>query len=83
MIEMICPQCNALTELKVQCSVCQNDCEDKGRAMDYDENYSPYMDYELSALTDGLTKNNSNLFCAHLYYCKHCNDSVIKLIEKI
>jgi hypothetical protein len=82
-MEPICPQCNALTNLKVQCPLCQNDCDDKGRAMDYDDNYSPYLDYELSALTDGLTKNNSILYCSHLYYCQNCNEGVMKVIKKI
>lgn len=79
----ICPLCNGLEHDKVICPVCGNQCDDKGRAIDYEDNYSPYLDYDISAKSDGLTEANSTTYCSHMFNCPDCNEGFIKIIKKI
>ena len=79
----ICPLCNGIEHYKLSCPICENHCEDKGRAVDYDDKYSPYLDYDVSAKVDGLTEQNSNQYCTHMFNCPDCNEGFLKIIEKI
>lgn len=78
----ICPLCNGINQFKVMCPVCENNCEDKGREIDYADQYSPYLDYDISAKSDGLTTENSNQYCTHMFYCPDCNEGFLKIINK-
>ncbi len=82
-MEGICPLCNGIEQLKVICPICENQCDDQGRAIDYEDKYSPYMDYDISAKSDGLTTENSNQYCTHMFNCPDCNEGLLKIINKI
>lgn len=57
--------------------------QDYGKTVDYIDDYSAYMDQELLSAVDGLTHNNSQEYCNHVFYCGVCNvetEVVVKLV---
>jgi len=67
-MELVCPLCNGLYEIKVICPICQNNMEDKGPIVNYLDNYSPYLLDEITSKVDGV----SSYKCVHLFKCSRC-----------
>ncbi|WDV47282.1 hypothetical protein PV797_06135 [Clostridiaceae bacterium M8S5] len=76
---MICPMCNGVKELVVNCDVCGRKMIDKGRVVDYMDNYSPYLSSSITELVDGASCEE----CMHLFTCKSCNIDKQVAINKI
>ncbi len=79
----ICPFCNALESQTYSCRVCTNVLQDYGKVVDYTDAYSAYMDQDLLTAVDGLTRENSEQYCVHVFYCGTCGtqtELTVKLI---
>ncbi|WP_409274223.1 hypothetical protein V1499_04785 [Neobacillus sp. SCS-31] len=78
----VCPVCNGLKKVDVNCENCSNLMEEKGRYMDYFDDYSPYMPIDQMKLEDGIPDDLKNRQCPHLYRCPACGtDSIILIGE--
>jgi hypothetical protein len=56
--------------------------EDKGKLMDFYDDYSPYMEIDLMKMEDGYPDTYSGNKCPHLYRCPNClEDNVIFIKE--
>jgi len=79
-MNLICPLCNGLMEVKdVKCEFCNNVMVDKGRLTDYLDDYSPYLEMNITELVDGGPNN----VCVHLFKCEKCNTDKRIAIDKI
>jgi len=77
----ICPICNGLVELRSTCKECGKQVEDKGRIMDYYDDYSAYMPIDQMKLENGY-QDYSNHLCPHLVYCTSCNKEEVLFIQE-
>ena len=77
----ICPICNGLVELRSPCKECGKQVEDKGRIMDYYDDYSAYMPIDQMKLENGY-QDYSNHLCPHLVYCTSCNKEEVLFIQE-
>lgn len=83
MMMAICPLCNALDAQTYSCPTCASLLQDYGKIVDYLDTYSAYLDQDLLLQVDGLTQNNSQQHCVHVFYCAACNtetDITVKLV---
>lgn len=78
----ICPVCNGLKTLQMNCRNCQNRLVDYGRMMDYYDDYSPYMSIDLMKLEDGYPDTYKEHKCPHLYHCPQCQHDEVILIKE-
>lgn len=78
----ICPICNGFEEIQTYCPSCGNKLEDKGRLMDYFDDYSAYMPIDQMKLEDGYVDDNQNHKCPHLLYCSSCGADHVTLINE-
>lgn len=78
----ICPICNGISDLEVYCKNCNYVMEEKGRLMDFYDDYSAYMEIDQLKLEDGYPTTYSNKQCPHLYYCNHCENEQVVLIKE-
>lgn len=79
----MCPVCNGLNSLEVECPSCQNQMNDNGRLLDYFDDYSAYLDIEGMKLIDGIADDQKNQQCPHVYYCLNCEAEKTVLIDEI
>lgn len=70
-MDKICPICNGLTELQVQCPECGQEMIDNGSFANYLGPYSPYQDQEILELNNGIECRGPDP-CVHLLTCKNC-----------
>ncbi|MGM9986054.1 MAG: hypothetical protein ACI35O_02390 [Bacillaceae bacterium] len=75
----ICPKCNGLQTTTYRCETCSSIMDDCGRAVDYYDDYSPYLDEAITNKVDGLTSEEDEHVCKHLFYCQTCQKE--KLID--
>ncbi|WP_416828639.1 hypothetical protein [Ectobacillus polymachus] len=68
----ICPFCNGLDTVQLQCSFCGNILLDYGKSMDYFDTYSPYEPQEVVECVDGLSHEDNEIYCMHILYCQTC-----------
>ena len=78
----ICPICNGLREVSLQCKQCGQQMLDSGRLMDFYDDYSPYMEIDLMKMEDGYSDTNSGHKCAHLYTCPACQKDEVIFIKE-
>lgn len=78
----ICPLCNGLRAIKIICERCGNEMNDRGKVMDYYDDYSPYMDIDVMKMEDGYPDTYSQHKCPHLYSCLNCLKDEIILIKE-
>ncbi|PED72338.1 hypothetical protein CN680_07790 [Bacillus pseudomycoides] len=79
----ICPLCNALEAQVYSCQSCLNVLQDYGKVVDYTDAYSAYMDQDLLIEVDGLTGEDSQQYCVHVFYCGTCGtqtELTVKLV---
>jgi hypothetical protein len=60
-MDKVCPVCNGLQPIMVQCPQCGETMEDGGPVQDYGDPYAPYMDFGVET------------YCVHLLYCPACH----------
>ncbi len=66
----------------MKCKKCGSVMMEKGRIMDYYDDYSAYMDIELMKMEDGFPESFKHHQCPHLYSCPNClTDEVILIME--
>lgn len=78
----ICPVCNGFKTLQLTCQDCEGRLHDRGRIMDYYDDYSPYMDIDLMKMEDGYTDSYRDHKCPHLYQCSNCQNQKVILITE-
>lgn len=79
----MCPVCNGLTEIPQSCPNCANSMEECGKTVDYLDDYSAYMDQQLLEKVDGLSHEESNRYCLHLYHCAACERDFSLKVQQI
>lgn len=78
----ICPVCNGFQQLKLSCQACSQTIEDKGRIMDYFDDYSPYVQIDQMKLEDGYPDDYERQLCPHFLKCSHCGYETIYFIKE-
>nr|WP_295973446.1 hypothetical protein [uncultured Bacillus sp.] len=78
----ICPVCNGLKQLKLNCPSCNSSFEDMGRMMDYFDDYSPYMQIDQLKLEDGFPDDAKKGLCPHFLRCSHCGYEITYFIKE-
>ncbi|HLT56330.1 MAG TPA: hypothetical protein VK057_09525 [Bacillota bacterium] len=78
----VCPLCNGLETIRIQCPQCQSPMEDQGKITDYFDDYSPYLDIEIMKVTDGNPRSLEEHQCLHYFYCSRCKYEEIKGIQE-
>lgn len=78
----VCPVCNGLKKLELNCVDCNGLMEEKGRYQDYFDDYSPYMPIDQMKLEDGIPADFQNQQCPHLYRCSSCGTDCVILIKE-
>lgn len=68
LMEFLCPLCNGLEKKTIICEQCGNPMEDKGSIQEYFDDYSPYLDLEITRRVDGVPADQ----CLHLFGCENC-----------
>jgi len=46
---------------------------------DYFDDYSPYLDKDITEMIDGVSENQ----CVHIFYCPHCGSDRKVAIDKM
>ena len=65
-MDLECPLCNALIDVKEYCPHCDHELMDWGRLEDYFDPYNPYLDIEKVTMGEGSHQ------CIHLFKCLEC-----------
>ncbi|MCT8139473.1 hypothetical protein H1D32_18240 [Anaerobacillus sp. CMMVII] len=78
----MCPLCNGISVIEESCEVCHSVMSDKGRLMDYFDDYSAYLDIEGMKLFDGIKNDAQNQQCPHIFYCSKCHIEKTLLIQE-
>lgn len=81
-MQMICPVCNGILVLNVDCPNCGYTMTDLGVTTDYFGPYSPYGIRSWPA-SDGRTECSGPNGCAHVLECLNCACHSCKLVEGI
>ena len=69
----ICPVCNGFKKLELNCPKCGAAINDKGRLMDYFDDYSAYMPIDQMKLEDGYKEDFKKGQCPHFLKCDQCS----------
>lgn len=77
----ICRVCNGISTDTYDCSNCKGKLNDAGRIMDYFDDYSAYLDIDITKQVDGFPTSVLNEFCPHLYHCQRCGSEEVRLVE--
>ncbi|MDQ7860126.1 hypothetical protein RCO48_00950 [Peribacillus frigoritolerans] len=78
----ICPLCNGLRKIHVDCPECGSELEDKGKFMDYADDYSAYMDIDILKENDGYPQSLQKGQCPHLTKCPECGHDEVVLVPE-
>lgn len=78
----LCPLCNGLKHIHLFCPECNNEMEDKGKFMDFDDAYSAYEDIDTLKKNDGFPYSLLYDQCPHLMKCPKCLHNEIILIKE-
>ncbi len=78
-MEWICPICNGLVSYIVRCPHCHETMTASAAIQDYFDDYSPYLDKEITEMVDGVSSKQ----CLHIFYCINCKENKRVPINKI
>jgi len=67
----------------MQCMDCGATVEDKGRYIDYFDDYSAYLEIDDMKKIDGIAADLSNHQCPHVLYCENCGKETVYLVNEI
>ncbi|KGX92584.1 hypothetical protein N781_14720 [Pontibacillus halophilus JSM 076056 = DSM 19796] len=71
----VCPLCNGLATIDASCSTCgEGKLIDRGRVVDYLDDYSAYMSDEDLKMVDGLPDSKEKHSCVHVFQCTSCHE---------
>lgn len=79
----MCPLCNGLRSSRSKCITCQSLMDDKGRFLDYFDDYSAYLDINGMKLFDGIENDQRDHQCPHVFTCTNCHTETTILIQEI
>lgn len=79
----ICPICNQIDAKTIDCSHCGSLMEDRGRIMDYFDDYSAYLDIDGMKLFNGIEHDERDHKCPHIYYCTSCYHNMVLLVDEV
>lgn len=79
----VCPLCNGIDIVRAACDRCGIQLEDKGRIIDYFDDYSPYLEMEDMKKIDGIPNDYKKQKCPHLLLCPQCESESIFLVREI
>lgn len=79
----VCPLCNGLRSSHSNCITCHSLMVDKGRLLDYFDDYSAYLDIEGMKLFDGIENDQRDHQCPHVFNCTNCHTEKMVLIQEI
>lgn len=77
-----CPLCNGFEVYVEHCPTCNQLLEDKGRVIDYFDDYSPYMEIDDMKKLDGYEQTLQRNQCAHVLFCVLCNAEQVVFIQE-
>ncbi|MFJ8263856.1 hypothetical protein ACIQ4I_18270 [Rummeliibacillus sp. NPDC094406] len=79
----ICPVCNSLKVLEINCPNCGTLLENDGKVADFLDPYSHYEDEETVKMGDGYPNTAKDQICPHLMVCHNCGyDKVVFIKEE-
>lgn len=78
----MCSVCNGLKGLDIKCPTCRGEMSDKGRVMDYYDDYSAYMPIDQMKLEDGLYDDFKTRKCPHFVSCPQCGYEATYLVKE-
>lgn len=78
----MCPLCNSLKELKIECPTCKTILHDSGKVSDYLDPYGHYNDEETVKMGDGYPNTAKDEICPHLMACPECGYDVVRFIQE-
>lgn len=78
----ICPICNGLMTIHISCKNCGAEMMDRGKEMDYYDDYSPYMEVDLLKMEDGYADTYAESKCPHLFSCLNCSRDEVVFIKE-
>ncbi|WP_096201503.1 hypothetical protein [Bacillus sp. FJAT-45350] len=79
----MCPLCNGMEPVRISCTNCSTALEDKGRIIDYFDDYSAYLDIDDMKKIDGIQNDYSEHQCPHILYCPNCHSESTLLVKEI
>lgn len=78
-MEYLCPLCNGLEKIGVECPRCGEPMEDKGCVQEYLDDYSPYLDMEITRKVDGAPPDQ----CLHVFSCSNCSHTKMVAVSMV
>lgn len=78
----LCPLCNGFESVHVHCEHCGTNLEDKGRLIDYFDDYSAYLEIEDMKKIDGINNDYQRKKCPHLLMCSNCHEQSVFLVSE-
>lgn len=78
----ICPLCNALQKVSMDCPTCNSPLHDEGKVADYSDPYGHYNDEETVKLGDGYPNTAKEEICPHLLLCRDCGYERVLFIQE-
>lgn len=78
-MELVCPLCNSLGEIELNCDICNKPMVDFGPVINFLDDYSPYLPLEVSMHVDGTDPEK----CLHIFKCNNCNTDKRVEIKRI
>lgn len=67
-----CGMCNGWITEEMPCPRCRGTMYDKGRAVDFLDEYSPYLDMKYTEMVDGDPDSSITDDCVHVFVCNKC-----------
>lgn len=81
-MQQVCPVCNGMAVLLVQCPECGKPLEDQGHVSDFYGPYGPYEEDMWPRLT-GMAGRTASLRCIHFLFCSNCGRGTRRSVKKI
>ncbi|WP_397540106.1 hypothetical protein [Rummeliibacillus pycnus] len=78
----ICPVCNSLKVLEINCPNCGILLENDGKVADFLDPYSHYEDEETVKMGDGYPNTAKDQICPHLMVCHNCGYDKVVFIQE-
>lgn len=78
----VCPLCNSLKVLNIDCPTCNSPLENSGKVSDFLDPYGHYNDEETVKMGDGYPNTAKDQICPHLMICPTCEYNVVKFIQE-
>lgn len=79
----VCPLCNGLSSLSLTCPNCHHQLDDQGKLTDYFDDYSSYLDMNITKMVDGDSVSLQEDRCVHYFYCPQCHYEQVQAVKEI